>query len=145
LQNGHQLHDQQRERGQETGGLRGFPGAEEIAGLADPAFAMPARRRETVRTLARAVAAGELALDPGGDRQETTRRLLAIPGIGSWTAGYVAMRALGDPDVMLATDLAARRGAAALDLPDAPSTLDTHSHRWRPWRSYAVIRLWRAA
>ncbi|TDB70336.1 DNA-3-methyladenine glycosylase 2 family protein, partial [Micromonospora sp. KC721] len=122
-----------------------FPGAAEIAGLADSAFAMPTRRRETVRALARAVAAGELVLDPGGNRPETVRRLLALPGIGAWTAGYVAMRALGDPDVLLTTDLAAGRGAAALGLPDAPSTLDSHSQRWRPWRSYATIRLWRAA
>ncbi|BCJ60327.1 DNA-3-methyladenine glycosylase [Micromonospora endophytica] len=95
--------------------------------------------------VARAVVEGELELAPGGDREETVRRLLAIPGIGPWTAGYVAMRALGDPDVFLPTDLAVRRGAAALGLPDDPKTLDAYAARWRPWRSYAVIRLWRAA
>ncbi|MEU4714295.1 AlkA N-terminal domain-containing protein [Micromonospora purpureochromogenes] len=126
-------------------GLRGFLRAEEVAGLPDSAFGMPAGRRETVRALARAVASGEIDLDPGGDREEVVRRLTAVPGIGPWTAGYVAMRALGDPDVLLPTDLAVRRGAAALGLPTDPKTLDTHAERWRPWRSYAVIRLWRAA
>ncbi|MFC8619892.1 DNA-3-methyladenine glycosylase 2 family protein [Micromonospora purpureochromogenes] len=128
-----------------TPGLRGFLRAEEVAGLPDSAFGMPAGRRETVRALARAVASGEIDLDPGGDREEVVRRLTAVPGIGPWTAGYVAMRALGDPDVLLPTDLAVRRGAAALGLPTDPKTLDTHAERWRPWRSYAVIRLWRAA
>ncbi|MEV0805957.1 AlkA N-terminal domain-containing protein [Micromonospora sp. NPDC050200] len=132
-------------RGAGGRGVRGFPSAEVVAGLPDAAFGMPAGRRETVRALARAVASGEIDLDPGGDREEVVRRLTAVPGIGAWTAGYVAMRALGDPDVLLPTDLAVRRGAAALGLPTDPKTLDTHAERWRPWRSYAVIRLWRAA
>nr|QLJ97868.1 DNA-3-methyladenine glycosylase 2 family protein [Micromonospora carbonacea] len=127
------------------GGLRAFPDAEELLRVADERFRMPAARRETIRAAARAVADGSLDLDPGGDREESVRRLLAVPGIGAWTAGYVAMRALGDPDVGLPTDLAVRRGAAALGLPDDPQTLDTYAKRWRPWRSYAVIRLWRAA
>ncbi|WFE98330.1 AlkA N-terminal domain-containing protein [Micromonospora sp. WMMD987] len=126
-------------------GVWGFPGAEEVLGLPDAAFGMPVARRETIRALARAVAAGEVDLEPGGDRAETVRRLTALPGIGPWTAGYLAMRALGDPDVLLPTDLAVRRGAAALGLPDSPTILDTYADRWRPWRSYAVIRLWRAA
>lgn len=123
----------------------GFPGAEEVLGLPDAAFGMPVARRETIRALARVVAAGEVDLEPGGDRAETVRRLTALPGIGPWTAGYLAMRALGDPDVLLSTDLALRRGAAALGLPHTPTTLDAYADRWRPWRSYAAIRLWRAA
>ncbi|MEV4492342.1 AlkA N-terminal domain-containing protein [Micromonospora coxensis] len=146
LPNCRQLHDHQGEgQGEGWGGLRGFLEAGEVVGLPDAAFGMPAGRRETLRALARAVADGEIVLDPGGDRQETVRRLLAVPGIGAWTAGYVAMRALGDPDVFLPTDLAVRRGGAALGLPDDPKTLDLYADRWRPWRSYAVIRLWRAA
>ncbi|WP_200206541.1 AlkA N-terminal domain-containing protein [Micromonospora coerulea] len=127
------------------GQLRGFVSAEEVVGLPASAFRMPGVRRETIRALARAVAEGSLELEPGGDRAETVRRLTALPGIGPWTAGYVAMRALGDPDVFLPTDLAVRRGAAALGLPTDPKTLDAYADRWRPWRSYAVIRLWRAA
>ncbi|MEU6075646.1 AlkA N-terminal domain-containing protein [Micromonospora sp. NPDC047074] len=125
--------------------LRGFPTAEEVLDVPDEVFGMPAGRRETIRALARAVADEALDLAPGGDREETVRRLLALPGIGPWTAGYVAMRALGDPDVFLPTDLAVRRGAAALGLADDSKTLDAYADRWRPWRSYAVIRLWRAA
>ncbi|WP_435208518.1 DNA-3-methyladenine glycosylase 2 family protein [Micromonospora sp. bgisy143] len=131
-----QLHDQRDD-------LRGFLTAEEVLGIPDAGFGMPVRRRETIRGLARAVVDGTVDLAPGGDRQETRRGLLALPGIGPWTADYLALRALGDPDVLLDTDLAIRRGAAALGLPD--TTLDAHAERWRPWRSYATIRLWRAA
>jgi AraC family transcriptional regulator, regulatory protein of adaptative response / DNA-3-methyladenine glycosylase II len=126
-------------------GLVGFPAAEIVAELPDDAFAMPAARRTTIRTLAAAVAAGKLDLEPGADREEAMARLMEIPGVGAWTAGYVAMRAIGDPDVLLPTDLAARRGAATLGLPDTPAELAAHAERWRPWRSYAMVRLWRAA
>ncbi|MEV0154335.1 AlkA N-terminal domain-containing protein [Micromonospora sp. NPDC050686] len=136
---GRRLHDQRDEP------LGVFAGAEEVLRVGDEGFRMPAARRETIRALAREVVEGRLDLDPGGDREETVRRLTALPGIGAWTAGYVAMRALGDPDVLLPTDLAVRRGATALGLPDTPTTLDAYADRWRPWRSYAVIRLWRAA
>jgi AraC family transcriptional regulator of adaptative response / DNA-3-methyladenine glycosylase II len=127
------------------GGLRGFPGAQEVLGLPDEAYAMPAARRETIRALGRAVAEDGLDLDPGADRAETERRLTDLPGIGPWTASYVAMRGLGDPDVLLPADLGVRRGAAALGLPDTPAALDAHARRWRPWRSYAVLRLWASA
>ncbi|MFI7070288.1 AlkA N-terminal domain-containing protein [Micromonospora sediminicola] len=128
-----------------AGGLRAFPTPAEVLAAPDTAFRMPGARRETIRALARAVADGELDLEPGGDREEASRQLAAVPGVGPWTAGYLAMRALGDPDVVLATDLGVRRGAAALGLPDDPKTLHAYADRWRPWRSYATIRLWRAA
>ena len=86
-----------------------------------------------------------LQLDGGSDRAEVRDALLALPGIGPWTADYIALRALGDPDVFLPTDLGVRRGAAALGLPDDPKKLAAHAERWRPWRSYATIRLWRHA
>jgi AraC family transcriptional regulator of adaptative response / DNA-3-methyladenine glycosylase II len=125
--------------------LVGFPGPEVVADLPDDAFRMPAARRATIRALAQAVADGKLDLDPGADRDESVARLQELPGVGAWTAGYVAMRAVGDPDVFLPTDLAARRGARNLDLPDSPAALAAYAERWRPWRSYALIRLWRAA
>lgn len=124
------------------GGL--FPSPVELLALPDEAFAMPTRRRATLRTLAEAVAGG-LVLDPGADRARTRAELLALPGIGPWTADYVALRALGDPDVLLPTDLGSRHGAAVLGLPDNPRELSAYAERWRPWRSYAQIRLWRAA
>ncbi|GAB1694426.1 DNA-3-methyladenine glycosylase 2 family protein [Krasilnikovia sp. M28-CT-15] len=125
--------------------LGAFPDAALVARLPDDAFRMPGARRESIRALARAVADGELDLDPGADRDTAAARLAALPGVGAWTAGYVTMRAIGDPDVLLPTDLAARRGARALGLPDSPTTLAAHAQRWRPWRSYALIRLWRSA
>ncbi|WP_349880404.1 AlkA N-terminal domain-containing protein [Micromonospora sp. HUAS YX12] len=126
-------------------GLVAFPGPAEVLAAPDTAFRMPAARRETIRALARAVADGELDLEPGGDREEAIRLLAGVPGVGPWTTGYLAMRALGDPDVALTTDLGVRRGAAALGLSDDPKTLSAYADRWRPWRSYATIRLWRAA
>ncbi len=125
--------------------LAGFPRPEVVAELPDDAFRMPAARRATIRALAQAVADGKLDLEPGADRDESVARLQELPGVGAWTAGYVAMRAIGDPDVFLPTDLAARRGARKLCLPDSPPALAAHAERWRPWRSYALIRLWRAA
>lgn len=126
------------------GELRPFPGPAEVLALPDEAFAMPARRRETIRAVAAAVAEGRLRLDPGADRDETVARLREISGIGPWTADYIALRALGHPDGFLPTDLGARRGAAALGLPDHPNRLADHAAaHWRPWRSYALIRLWR--
>jgi AraC family transcriptional regulator of adaptative response / DNA-3-methyladenine glycosylase II len=126
--------------------LRGFPTAAEVASAPDDAFGMPATRRRSLRTLAAAVATGELRLDPGVDRAEANEALLAQPGVGPWTAQYVAMRGLGDPDVLLPTDLGVRRGAAALGLTDDPADLAGHAATaWAPWRSYATIRLWRHA
>jgi AraC family transcriptional regulator of adaptative response / DNA-3-methyladenine glycosylase II len=122
-----------------------FPDAATVAAAPDEAFAVPAARRRTIRALAKAVADGTLALDDGADRAETEKHLLMLPGVGPWTAGYIALRALGDPDVFLATDLGARRGAAALGLPSEPGALAGYAARWRPWRSYALIRLWRHA
>jgi AraC family transcriptional regulator of adaptative response / DNA-3-methyladenine glycosylase II len=125
--------------------LIGFPAAAVVAELPDSAFGMPVARRQTIRALAEAVAAGKIDLDPGADRDESVARLVEVPGIGAWTAGYVAMRAIGDPDVFLPTDLAVRRGAAALGLPATPKALAAHAERWRPWRSYALVRLWKAS
>ena len=83
-------------------------------------------------------------LSPGAERDETRAALLELPGIGPWTADYILMRALGDPDVLLPTDLGTRHGAAALGLPTEPAALMAHAERWRPWRSYAQLLLWRA-
>jgi AraC family transcriptional regulator, regulatory protein of adaptative response / DNA-3-methyladenine glycosylase II len=122
-----------------------FPSPEALLDLPDEAFAMPGARRDTLRALASAVRNGDLHLDDGGDRTETAERLAELPGIGAWTTQYVALRALGDPDAFLPTDLGVRRGAAALGLPTDPRKLARYAERWRPWRSYAVIRLWRLA
>ncbi len=122
------------------GELVPFPAPETFAALPDEAFPMPASRIRTIRAVATALADGDLVLDEGADRAETEAALLRFPGVGPWTAGYLAMRALGDPDVLLATDLGVRRGARRLGLPE---DLTAHAERWRPWRSYAAVRLWR--
>jgi len=95
-----------------------------------------------VRALADALADGSLALDAGADREVALRRLRGLPGIGPWTAGYIALRALGDPDVLLADDLGVRLAARALGLPDNPAALRARAETWRPWRSYATHHLW---
>jgi AraC family transcriptional regulator of adaptative response / DNA-3-methyladenine glycosylase II len=121
-----------------------FPTPEELLDLPDTAFAMPTRRRETLRAIAKAMTDG-LMLDSGSDRAATRAALLDLPGVGSWTADYILLRALGDPDVFLPTDLGSIRGAQALGLPTDPIDLAKRAESWRPWRSYAQIRLWRAA
>jgi AraC family transcriptional regulator of adaptative response / DNA-3-methyladenine glycosylase II len=110
---------------------------------ADPSsLGLPAARGRAAVGLARAVDAGTISLDPGADREATRRQLLGLPGIGPWTADYVAMRALGDPDVLLETDAGTRRACGRLGLPASADALRRHAQRWRPWRSYALQHLW---
>lgn len=116
------------------GVTRLFPSAETLAELDPGWYPGPRRRGDTVRTLAQASARGDVRLDRSADREETRARLLALPGIGPWTADLVAMRALGEPDVFLPGDAAVRRALRGWDG-------DVHQD-WRPWRSYAVVRLW---
>jgi AraC family transcriptional regulator of adaptative response / DNA-3-methyladenine glycosylase II len=113
-----------------------FPSAEVIAEVDPATFGMPRAKGRTLVALARAAADGRVELDAGADRDETRAALLAISGIGPWTADYVAMRALGHPDVFLDGDVAVRKGLAEVGLDAADA------ERWRPWRSYAVVRLW---
>jgi AraC family transcriptional regulator of adaptative response / DNA-3-methyladenine glycosylase II len=100
------------------------------------------RRAGTLRALARAVCERRLVLDRGADREECLARLLALPGIGRWTAGYIAMRALGDPDVFPHGDLGLIEAAKRLDIADDARGLAAYAQRWRPWRSYAAMHLW---
>lgn len=122
-----------------------FPAPAAVAEHAAEILTGPRRRIETIRVTATALAAGDLVIDPGRDPAELRAELQAIPGIGPWTAGYVTMRVLGATDVLLDTDLALRRGAAALGLPADPDELRHRARRWRPWRSYAGMHLWQAA
>nr|MDQ3386427.1 DNA-3-methyladenine glycosylase [Actinomycetota bacterium] len=107
------------------------------AGLEDAR--LPRARREALRGLAGVLADEDVALDSGVDRLETERRLLEVPGIGPWTASYIAMRALGDPDAFLPTDLGVRHAVSRLGYRDDAESL---AERWRPWRAYAVQHLW---
>ena len=119
-----------------------FPRAEAIAAADLSRLGVPATRRKTLRTLAHAVAAGDLALDPGADRIEVHRKLIAMPGIGEWTAGYIVMRALGDPDTFLPDDLGIKKAGARLGLGTTTTAITDHSAAWRPWRTYATHQLW---
>lgn len=102
-------------------------------------LSMPTSRARALIGVAQAVADGKIDLDPGADREKLRADLIALPGIGPWTADYIGMRALADPDIMLDTDLIIRRMLAAYGL-----TADDTA-RWCPWRSYAAMHLWRAS
>ena len=119
-----------------------FPSPEHLAGLDPDALALPRTRRTTLLTLVRRLADGTLHLGEESDWPETRTRLLALPGFGPWTADVIAMRALGDPDAFLPTDLGVRRAARHLGLPSTPAALTAHAEPWRPWRAYAVQYLW---
>jgi AraC family transcriptional regulator, regulatory protein of adaptative response / DNA-3-methyladenine glycosylase II len=96
------------------------------------------KRAESVRALARAVADGKLSLDPPVDVAAMRAALQELPGIGPWTAEYVAMRALGDPDAFPHSDLGLMR---ALEI-EKPNALLARAEAWRPWRAYAALHLW---
>ena len=115
-----------------------FPTAATIASIDPGTLRMPRSRGRALTGLAAALDAGKVRLDRSTDRAETRAALLALPGIGPWTADYVAMRALGDPDVFLPTDVGVRNAAARLGIEDVHGRSET----WRPWRSYALMRLW---
>jgi AraC family transcriptional regulator, regulatory protein of adaptative response / DNA-3-methyladenine glycosylase II len=119
-----------------------FPAAAALAALDPARLPMPRARAEALVALCRALADGELRLDAGADRVEARRALMALPGIGPWTAGYVAMRALGDPDVFLAEDLGVRHALRRLGGPDDPRRARALAAAWSPWRSYATQQLW---
>jgi AraC family transcriptional regulator of adaptative response / DNA-3-methyladenine glycosylase II len=121
-----------------------FPTVDQLAEI-DPAhLAFPKSRQRTVVALVRALAGGEVVLDPGCDWNRAREQLLALPGIGPWTAEVIAMRGLGDPDAFPATDLGVQLAAKHLGLPPDGAALITHSARWRPWRAYATQHLWTA-
>jgi AraC family transcriptional regulator of adaptative response / DNA-3-methyladenine glycosylase II len=119
-----------------------FPTPRVLADADLATIGLTGRRSATLRALARAVDGRGMVLDRGADREECVAALLGIPGIGPWTAGYVAMRALGDPDVFLSNDRSLREAAGLLGIVSESSGLSAHSQRWRPWRSYAAMHLW---
>jgi AraC family transcriptional regulator, regulatory protein of adaptative response / DNA-3-methyladenine glycosylase II len=114
-----------------------FPAPDALAAAEPARLPFPRTRARALIELARLADAGELRLDTGTDPAEARALLTAIPGVGPWTADYVAMRALGDPDVFLPGDVGIRDALARLGGP-------VDDARWRPWRSYAVMHLWRS-
>jgi AraC family transcriptional regulator, regulatory protein of adaptative response / DNA-3-methyladenine glycosylase II len=120
-----------------------FPTATKLA-VTPPAalsrLGMPMARARTVVALAEAVSAGDIVLRPESEVETTLASLRGISGIGAWTAHYIAMRALRWPDAFLEGDLVVRR---ALGVAQPAHALE-RAKGWRPWRSYAVIHLWRS-
>jgi AraC family transcriptional regulator of adaptative response / DNA-3-methyladenine glycosylase II len=113
-----------------------FPGPEALAALDPASLPMPRARGRALTGLATALTDGTVELDRGAERDAVRAALLDLPGIGPWTADYVALRALGDPDVFMATDLGIRHALDAV--PGAADRVEG----WRPWRSYAQMYLW---
>jgi AraC family transcriptional regulator, regulatory protein of adaptative response / DNA-3-methyladenine glycosylase II len=119
-----------------------FPTAEAIVDGDLSGLGLPASRQTTLRGLAREIVRGRFTLDPGADRAEVYRGLLAVPGVGAWTAGYIVMRALSDPDTFLPGDLGVKRATRRLGLEQNARAIAAHATAWRPWRSYATHHLW---
>lgn len=117
-----------------------FPTAAAVAGMDPAGLAMPRARAGALLGLCAALADGDVRLDRGADRAAVRASLLELRGIGPWTADYVAMRALGDPDRFLAGDTGTRDGLrlAGLD----PAAAEDLARAWSPWRSYAQMYLW---
>jgi AraC family transcriptional regulator of adaptative response / DNA-3-methyladenine glycosylase II len=116
-----------------------FPAPEILASARLVDVGLTGARAETIRALARAVCAGKINFEGVIDSDAFLERLCEIPGIGKWTAQYVAMRALGEPDAFPSSDLGLLR---ALSL-DSCRELEQRAEAWRPWRAYAAMYLWR--
>ncbi len=126
-----------------TGAItRLFPTAAAIAAAGPSGLAMPKARAAAVVNACAHVADGRIVLDAGSDRDEVYAALVALPGIGAWTAEYVLMRALGDPDVFMPTDLGVRHALTEHGADASPAASRLHAERWRPFRSYALHHLW---
>ena len=114
-----------------------FPAAATIAAADPDALPMPRARARALVGLATALASGDISLHPGADRDRVAAQLLALPGIGPWTASYIRMRALSDPDAFPSAD-----GGVLAALRRLGRAGPAAAERWRPWRAYAVHHLW---
>lgn len=124
-----------------AGLTRLFPQPEAVAEAGEDRLAklgMPGARARALMALGRAVAEGGLSLDRFGDTAQALERLRELPGVGEWTAQYVAMRVLGWPDAFPASDLGLRKALGGVTAREA----EARAERWRPWRSYAALHLW---
>ncbi|MBE1874447.1 DNA-3-methyladenine glycosylase 2 family protein [Myceligenerans pegani] len=129
-----------------------FPTPDQVADGARDHLRLPSRNVAAIESTTRALAAGDLTVTVGDDADDLRERLVARPGIGPWTAGYVALRVLGDPDVLMDGDVALLAGARTLGLLDGEAKrsrqfreLAERGSAWAPWRSYAAMHLWRNA
>ena len=121
-----------------SGLTHAFPAPEVVAEVDIAAIGMPAKRAEAIKIFARAVAEGSIQFESVYDVEAFREKLIALPGIGPWTADYISMRALGEPDAFPAGDLVLIRAAGARN----EKELEAKSEAWRPWRAYAALHLW---
>ena len=122
-----------------------FPTPAALANSDPASLSMPQARAKTIASVAKAVADGELTFDLGQDKNQMIDQLQSIKGIGPWTAQYIAMRALAEPDALLEGDLVLEKKAAQLyDKGDRMKTtqLLEYAEEWRPWRAYASMHIW---
>lgn len=138
LEHGQELPSQAAEHGVD----RLFPEMATLAALDPETLPMPKARGRALVGLCAALADGRIDLSRGADRSEVREQLLSLPGIGPWTADYIAMRALGHPDVFLPTDIGVKHALARQGI--SPNQIVEVSERWRPWRSYALMHLWQS-
>jgi AraC family transcriptional regulator of adaptative response / DNA-3-methyladenine glycosylase II len=121
---------------------RVFPGAEALVDVDPRAVGLTGARANAISALARAVADGALDLDGGSDLERNVARLRELPGIGEWTAHYIAMRAMREPDAFPAADLGLRRAIGSASRPASAGEVAARAEAWRPWRAYAALHLW---
>jgi 3-methyladenine DNA glycosylase/8-oxoguanine DNA glycosylase len=119
-----------------------FPDAAEMATAGMAAIGMPQKRKETLWHIARQINSGSLRLDTVGNLTDFVDTLTAIPGIGEWTANYVAMRALGEPDAFPASDLGVIKALQKGETRPTVKQVKARAEAWRPWRAYAAVYLW---
>jgi AraC family transcriptional regulator of adaptative response / DNA-3-methyladenine glycosylase II len=120
-----------------------FPTADTLAADDLSGVGLTKARQQTLRLLAEAVADKTVLLHPGADQLRTEQALTALKGIGPWTAAYIAMRALRDPDALPSKDLALLKAFSRLTGSTATDKdLERYAERWRPWRGYAAVHLW---
>ncbi len=119
-----------------------FPTPEALAQVDPSKLSMPQARGRTIVAIAQEVCDGNLILDGSADPDDVIERLLAIPGIGDWTAQYVAMRALNDSDAFPASDLGVRRALRIGRKLPGVRAVKSRAEAWRPWRGYAAMHLW---
>lgn len=119
-----------------------FPSPEQLVHADLRGQGLTQTRENALRALARAVAEGDLVLDRSADRELTRAKLLHLPGVGPWTASYIAMRALGDPDALPVSDLGLCRAFEQRGLATDPKGMLARTEGWRPWRAYAAQYLW---
>jgi AraC family transcriptional regulator, regulatory protein of adaptative response / DNA-3-methyladenine glycosylase II len=122
-----------------------FPTPDSLSGTESIKLGMPSARRASLKALAEAAVGDPNLFRPFGAIEEAINRFRSIPGIGEWTAQYIALRALREPDAFPASDAGLLRGAGLIEgMRSSPDSLLKRAESWRPWRAYAAQHLWAA-